>query len=489
MKKNKFNLSLTALLLTFFTPAAVWADDNQLMQMLNGMQKQMAQMQKTIEQQSDKIRVLEKREPQIQLAAPSSGEPVKAAPMSDYDFNQMLDVATGGAQKWLKDLKFAGDIRLRYEAFKYGSGNPSETDDRNRFRYRLRYGVEKKFSDDMKVGFGLASGEGPTIAGTSLGSAAVNSDPTSTNTSLDNNFNFKPIYIEKVFGTYTPKFLSKKGILEKTEITGGKMTNPFEKGSSDMIWDRDVKPEGVYEKFDFSLINSENMTLSAYSTFGQFILDEDATRGGDANLFAYQFGFNPVIYTPFFDRPVDLLQSFSAYNYYNYARKSNFIIGGNSLARGNPNIDGISTELDAGQFKVLEYYSELAVYPGGTPVRFHFDFAGNTASDPPDTSIVGENTAYGLGVKLGGIVKKGDWELGYQYKRIGANAVVGAFNDSDFGDGHAGKVGSVIKGAYAFTDAITLNGAMFFVDNLNSGMSGIIDQNQNRFQVDMSWKF
>lgn len=291
--KPRLWIGTNALFLALLLPAAfVQADDGQLMNMIGELQKQMAQMQKTINQQNKKIQNLEKRKPEVQVT-PSSGEAAKPALMSDYDFNQMLDTATGGAQKWFKDLKMAGDLRLRYEGFHYGSGAPTETDDRNRFRYRLRWGVEKKFSEEIKAGFGLASGEGPTIAGTTLGSAAVNSDPTSTNTSFDNSFNFKPIYIEKAYATYNPKFLSKKGILDKTEISGGKMNNPIERGSSDMVWDRDVKPEGVYEKFDWSLFNSENLTLNAYTTFGQFVLDEDTTNGSDANLFAYQFGVNP----------------------------------------------------------------------------------------------------------------------------------------------------------------------------------------------------
>ena len=489
--RKKFLSGLGILtLLTFFPTALVCADEGSLISMINDLQKQMAQMQKTINQQNEKISHLEKREPQIQVAPASSGEVAKAAPMSDYDFGQMLDTATGGAQKWLKDLKFAGDLRLRYEAFNYASGHPSETDDRNRFRYRLRFGFEKKFNDDMKIGFGLASGE----TGAS-GSNGLNTDPTSTNTSFDNNFNFKPIFIEKAYGTYTPTFLAKRGVLDKTEISGGKVNNPFEKGSSDMVWDRDVKPEGIYEKIDFKLIDSENFKLNVYGLAGQFVLDEDATVGGDANLFAYQMGVNPVIYTPLFERPVDVLQAISLYDFSNYARKSNFLIGSTSLARGNANADGIGTELDAGKFRVIESYSELAIYPHGLPVRFSLDLAGNPADAANGSTgstlfhSLSNDFAYGLGVKLGGIAKKGNWELGYQYKYIGADSVVGAFNDSDFGDGHAGKRGSVFKAAYAITDSITLNGAMFFVENLNSDTAGVIDLQQHRFQIDLSWKF
>ena len=88
------------------------------------------------------------------------------------------------------------------------------------------------------------------------------------------------------------------------------------------------------------------------------------------------------------------------------------MIGATSLERGNTNADGVATELDAGKFKVIESYSEMAVYPWGMPVRFHLDLAGN----PADVSSIvqDENFAYGFGVKLGNLAKKGGWQASYQ---------------------------------------------------------------------------
>ena len=197
--------------------------------------------------------------------------------------------------------------------------------------------------------------------------------------------------------------------------------------------------------------------------------------------------------------PVDFLSSASFYDFYNYARSNNFLINGANAAnasatnvRGNLNTDGQTTELDASKFKVIELYNEMAIYPMNVPTRFHLDLAGNPA-DAADASlgntVLHDAFAYGFGVKLGAIVQKGDWELGYAYKRIGANSTVGMFNDSDFGDGHAGKRGSVFKAGYALTDSITLNSAAFFVNNLDTGTASILDQEQRRFQVDMVWKF
>lgn len=480
--------SLTAALAVWFiaTSSFAYADDSQLVSMLEKLQNQMKDMQSTINQQNKRIQELESR-PAGNVEG-SVSAPVAAAPMSDYEFNNMLDTATGGAQKWLKDLKFAGDLRLRYEAFQYGSGSTSETDPRNRFRYRLRFGFEKKLGEDFQIGFGLASGEAAANSG-------ANNDPTSTNTTFDNNFNFKNIYVEKAYASYTPSFLKNVGLLEKANVTAGKMNNPFEKGSSDMIWDRDVKPEGVAEKFDLKLIDTPDFGLNSYVLAGQYILDEDSSVGGDANLYAFQVGINPIIYTPVFERPLDLLQAFSMYYYDNYARSSNFLINGVAAAsgtRGNPNFNGASTELDAGRFQVFESYTELAFYPFNFPVRPFFDFARNIGdSSEGVTAILDESNAFGFGAKFGSIVKQGDWEALAAYKYIGANSTVGMFNDSDFGDGHAGKRGFVLKGGYALTDSLSLNAAAFFVENLNPGASGsgIIDQQQRRFQVDMVWKF
>lgn len=480
--KRTSGLMLFLCTLIFSSPA--FAGEADLMSMIRDLQSQMKQMQKTIGRQNDEIRELKNRGANIQ-AAPQTGEAPKAASMSDYEFNQMLDAATGGAQKWLKDLSLKGDLRLRYEAFDFHTGNPTNDDSRNRFRLRLRYGFEKKFNDDMKIGFSMASGES---------SGGVQNDPTSTNATFDKLFNFKNIFIEKAYATYAPSW-AKIGPVEKLTLTGGKMDNPFEKGSSDMVWDRDVKPEGAAEKIDFKAYESSDVKVKGYVTAGQFVLDEDATTGtGDAELYAYQAGINPIIYTPWFERPVEWLSAVSYYYYSDYSAASNFLIdnatnlSGATAAnqRGNINSSGLTNELDAGAFKVFENYHELSLDPYGLPVRPFYDFVINLQ----DSEFVNaDDIASAFGLKLGGINKKGDWELSYAYKRIEHASVVGAFNDSDFGLGHADKRGSVFKAGYALTDGITLNGAAFFVNNLNTGTFGIPDEEQRRFQLDMNWKF
>lgn len=475
--------------LAFFSMLALmaapytWADNVE--DMVANLQKQMGDMQRTIQMQNQKIQQLETRPSGDGSAAAVEVPP----PMSDYEFNERLAGALGGANKWLKDLKFSADMRLRYEAFSYKNSNPS-THPRNRFRFRLRFGFEKKFKPDMTVGFYLASG--------SL------TDPNSTNETLDNNFAFKQVVIERVYAFYDPSW-AQVGPIKKLRIAAGKWQNPFERGSSEMIWDRDVRPEGAYEMIDLQLFKNNDFDLTGYFLAGQMILDEDSGGiHGDAELFAFQGGLNAVVYTPFMQRPVDVLSAMSFYYYDDYAAGSNFFANGANLARGNVVSPVNSTFLAARHFNVVESYTEVAFYPWGVPVRPFFDFAFNPGNSSPDNRPTGYVTntaqyAFSLGGKLGSIVKKGDWELYYAYRFINNNAVVGAFPDSDFtGDSnHVGKKGNVFKAAYALTDNLQLNGAIFLVNNLHPGTvanlgsgAGAIDKNQQfRSQVDLLWKF
>lgn len=494
----KLRLQAIVLLISFFFSQTVWADTLGSMQdFMEQVSKQMTQMQKTIEKQNqtierqnEKINELQSRGPRFEMGGAPSVEAADPAKEKEK-FEKNLASKIGEADKWLKDLKFSGDGRLRYEAFDYTHGTVNESDSRNRFRYRLRFGAEKKLNDQFKAGFSLGSGESTN---------GQNVDPTSTNTTFDNNFNFKDIFVETLYAIYNPTW-AKVGPISMVEIGSGKIKNPFEKGSSDMIWDRDVKPEGAYEKVDLRLYDGDEVKVKAYGLLGQFILDEDssASTNADAELFAFQTGLDVGFMTPISKKPANWLSAFSWYSYSDYTNVSNFNTAQTtSLARGNSNFIGSATELDAEDFEVIEFYNELKLYPfGGTalsevPLSPFIDIATNTQNEGPKPD---ESWAWALGAKLGGLKRKGDWELGYAYKRIESDSVVGAFNDSDFGTGHSGKRGSVIKLGYALTDNIYLNGAAIFANNLTTGSGGALsdanvrDEEVRRFQADLVWKF
>ena len=495
MNQKATAVTLFCFVLSIFCTTPVMAQDADLVGLIQALQKQMTDLQATVTAQKAELQELKSRGAGVQMA-PSSVE--ATPPMSESEFKQRLTDATGGADKWLKDLKFSGDLRLRYEAFNLHTGNPADTyqPDRNRFRFRLRYGFEKTFNPELKVGFSMASGDKSVGTG-------YNGDPISTNQTLGNDFNFKNIWIEKAYATYTPEWAKislADGVgISGTEVTAGKFNNPFEKGSTDMIWDRDLKPEGVYEKVEGLLLKMDNLSLKAYGILGQFVLQESGNTGTkDANLFAYQAGLNPVFYVPGLERPVDALSAISVYSYQNYAQANNWYIipGGPTQSQANGNITSSTptSSLDARHFNVLSFYQEVALYPYGVPVRPFAEFAHNM--DNKSSLLTGGDDAWSLGIALGKLVKKGDWQASYQYKWIGANSVAGAFNDSDFGGynyGGTNKAGSAIKLGYNLTDYLTLNGACFLVSPIatrSTTANGFqLDEAVRRFQIDMTYKF
>src|ERR1041385_2270538 len=69
---------------------------------------------------------------------------------TDKGFNTAYAVKSG-MPEWVTALKFNGDFRGRYESFNFDAN----TQARNRFRYRARFGVVASIQDQLEVGFRL----------------------------------------------------------------------------------------------------------------------------------------------------------------------------------------------------------------------------------------------------------------------------------------------------------------------------------------------
>ena len=445
---------------------------------VDDLKRQMEHMQAIISEQAQKIKVLEARQPEVKAVA-SPVESGMGEGLFQSMFDERLEEKIGGADEWLKDLDFKGDLRLRWEPSDRTDG-PDKANDRNRFRYRLRFGWEKKFHPHMTAGFGLAS-------------QAANTEAGSTNTTFDDSFTFKPISIEKVYATYQPGW-AEVGPIKKVEMTGGKFANPFLEGSSRVVWDPDVMPEGFYQKIVVQPIDTLDFDLDVYGLAGQLILEE-ASASGDAELFAWQLGAKSVIEVGMTE-PVELKNVFSYYNYSDFTNLTSD--GGTSVANGNPStiVTNTAGGLSAEDFDVVEIYNEAKLTPFAKkyPIRAFFDWATNV-SNGALTAAGGElDKAWALGLKLGKAKEQGTWELGYEYRYIDPNAVVGQFVDSDFG--FANKRGSVFSAQYAVTDRLTAGLTGFFTNSItaDSGAVGILsanrlDEETRLFLLDLIWKF
>jgi hypothetical protein len=449
---------------------------DRLAKQMNDMKGQMSQMQQTIDAQHFQIVNLEK-----QMAAPLviRGD---GAGGSNQDFSNNLRASIGEADKWLKGLKFSGDLKLRYEA--QGSNKGSGIRDKNRFRFRLRFGFEKTFSDEMKAGFRITTGSrqyNPTS--TTAGSVDTIGQITTTNQTMNDNFDLKAANIDRAYATYLPNW-AKVGPVEKFEMTAGKFGNPFEEGSSMMIWDRDVVPEGVYEKLDGKIFGSDRLDLGGMLTAGQLVLQESSNAGGDAELFAIQGGLKPKINLPGMERPIEAKNLMSWYYFDNMTKSGNYMSAGYNPLQGN--------DLAAGNFKVLEIYNEMSteIPKWKIPKLTLFHDWSKNLDDGALTKMTGggQDMAWSSGIKIGELKKKGSWEAAYEYYWIEANATPSVFVDADLGG--TNRQGSVFRLFYAFSDYMNAGTSLFLVDRLlQSDTNWGTNQERETWQLDMNWKF
>ncbi len=488
------------------TPFA-WADSgDEMLSMLESMKKQMTQMQQTIDQQNLRIQQLESRKVLESPQASASMQPSSASPasaMTENDWQKGIKDNIGDAIPWMKGTKFAGDLRLRMENFSYydknndaGSTGTAADRARNRFRVRLRWGFEKDFADDWKVGFRLATGTPSTTSG-------VATDNTSPNVTLGNPgyFTFKNVYIDRAFAIYEPNGLKDYGALKGVKMGAGKFENPFYRYSTPIVWDGDVTPEGIYEQANFSLYNSEENKLNAQATLGQFIVNENTGISADASLLGYQGALTFSTLNFGTDKPVDFTGAVSFYDYTNWSQT--ILAAGNTTATSYLRTNSIVAD----DFRVLDLYPEIVFYTHKMPVTLWYNYIENLAN-VGTTDVVRSNgdnihdmdTAWGLGFKIGKAKAKGSWELAYGYYSIGANAAVAAFSDSDFGgpggQGYTNRQGHKFGLGYQLTENMTINWTAYIVRPLNPfngnatlGIQNSTNESVFRSQLDAVYKF
>lgn len=391
-------------------------------------------MQKTIQELKARLATLE------QVVDKQKENETKQAETLKVIKEMQADAASRPAlPKWLDDLKFSGDLRLRYQGECF-SGRDAKN--RNRARFRLRFGVKKTWLDDqMEVGFRLASGS--------------SDDPTSTNQTFDDHFSEKHVWIDRAYAKYEPNWL--KGFT----IVGGKMANPLV--HTDLVWDSDVNPEGVWAQYKYKVDNFE-----PFASAGYFILDESGS-GYDTILMSYQAGFDWKL-------AKDVTWTFAG-TYYD----TDHFDTSYRAANGNNAVGGV---LAAGQFRMINLTNKVGFTAFNLPMSAYFDLVHNCGDEDSTPGYTGQDNGYAVGLKVGKNKRKGDWSFGYKYAYIEANATPGAWNDSDFGGSN--RKGHVMGATYNLTDSLTIGGKVFHTEPI-AGSSQ--DQRDTTVQADLVWKF
>jgi hypothetical protein len=151
---------------------------------------------------------------------------------------------------------------------------------------------------------------------------------------------------------------------------------------------------------------------------------------------------------------------------------------------------------------VLEVPMEFGFKIGEWPFRVFGDFAVNFDAD--DRAIAAghpesqdERYAYQIGVGIGQLKAKHDWQLQAFWQHTEQYALDPNLVDSDFFDSRVNMEGVVVQGGYAITDAVTFNLSYGYGRraNKNLGTGGVGDIGINPldkyqiFQADLNVKF
>ncbi len=160
----------------------------------------------------------------------------------------------------IKSITFYGDLRLRYElrdgstpAGATGTGGAllshGDSEDLNRWRYRLRVGVKGNLYDNFFFGFRLSTNPTNDRSGNVTFGHSDGAGPFGKDQSL--------LAIDEVYlGWHATDDIT---------LIGGQMPNPLY--TTSMVWDDNINPAGAAEEWDHKF--DENW--EAFATVGQFV--------------------------------------------------------------------------------------------------------------------------------------------------------------------------------------------------------------------------
>ena len=345
---------------------------------------------------------------------------------------------------WTETIAVHGDLRFRAEWIEQEG-----KEDRQRDRIRLRLGADAACNDRVKVGVQLSTGQG---------------DPTSANQTLTGGFSRKDVKLSLAYVDWA--------LLPGLDLIAGKIEKPF-LTTQEIIWDSDLNPEGLALRGARTL-GPVDVTGSASYLW----VTERAGEGDDTRLYAGQLAANWA-----FAKDAHWRIGGTCYQYDRIEGVDVLDWEGKNNSYGNSTVPGtvsgaITNRAYATGFTEMEGFMELG-FRVWVPVTFYGSYVENTEADS-------DNRAFLYGAAAGSAAKPGGCEVGYDFRRVEKDAVVGAFpNSTAWGDGANGKGHRVYGKAQILKNLLLC--ASYFMSYREIDRSEPVDY--HRLQIDLMAKF
>jgi hypothetical protein len=401
--------------------------------------------------------------------------------------------------EWVGKVKIGGDIRVRYQNdrvaddsgawYDYSTINKNggfnladpQTDllsynnlDRDRLRGRLRVGIDAKIGYDFNAGIRLSTGN--------------TGDPVSTNQTLGTGLNRYEVVLDRAFLGY--KWTSDRGDWS-LDAKGGRIPNPYY--SSDLLWDSDLGFEGLSGAVTYKQDRPQKVFgigtrgYRVTGTLGAFPLEESEYSSRDKWLYGGQVHGEMTL--------IDRTKLQFGVGYYTYdnitgvadsrpvAERRDARVDASvplAMQKGNTLFDVYSAPNAAAVFDVFGLASDYEIlnltggveFPDFAPyhVWLTADYVKNLGYDPSEirqrvggadltNPLDGDHdTGYMLRAEVGSpwMLDEGEWRLYLAYKHIEPDAVLDAYNDSDFLFGGTNAKGFQIGGRYVLQRDVEL---------------------------------
>jgi len=381
-------------------------------------------------------------------------------------------------------LRFGGDIRLRYEADYFNSGNailfqpsnPSQQmntqNNTSRFKYRVRFGAEAKVNDQVEAVVRLSTG--------------TTTNPVSENNTMGNYMNKGSVVFDLAYIKWQP--------WKALTLIGGRMPNPFL--HSDLVWAPDLNFEGFVAKAKSPATESwapfltvgafplQQYDFSAHNKWllaGQTGLESTNTKGISSKIGAAYYDYKNITGVP--NSPDSNANNWTAPL---FQQKGNTLF---DLGGLNAPIYALASEFEEVNFTgILDigFWDPVHIQFLGDYV-YNVGFIRNdvierTGNPATVKDIVGEQ--FGLSVGYPTIREKKQWNVYFSFKRIGADAVVDAFTDPDFHLGGTNARGWIVGADFGLAKNFWLRTRWLTADQI-SGPPLAIDV----LQVDFNARF
>jgi hypothetical protein len=402
-------------------------------------------MRQQLAAMSDRLDALAAENEELKRTQAQTGADVAEVRTSIVEVHDTVAEAASGS--WTDSIRMDGDFRYRYERI-----DAEGKDLRRRNRIRARANIRADLTDDVEVGFGLATG---------------GDDPVSTNQTLGAGGSSKNIVLNLAYADWEAT--------EGLHLIAGKYKNPLTRvGKQALMWDGDWTPEGLAATYKRNWFFAK-----AIGTW----LESDSKTGNDAFSWGGQIGAKAEI---------GGMRLTGGLGYYSIRTK------GKRTPFGDPGDPGDyfgNTAVEAGglacgttpdtdcvylyDYLLTEVFAEAAFDIGNLPTSVFFDYVNN--SDPDEN-----NTGWTMGTRVGQAKDRGQMQFSYFYAEKEADAMLGLLTDSDFAGGGTDNKGHFLKFTYGVNKTWAI-GAQYFVNEVDVSSGNKSDY--NRLMIDTQWKW